>query len=51
MARQRSFTSYVADRFYNELFAAINDFAEDNLDDLNLRLYQVNNRNKINSCY
>ena len=42
MARQRSFTSYVADRFYNELFAAINDFAEDNSDDLNLRLYQVN---------
>lgn len=42
MARQRSFTSYVADRFYNELFAAISDFAEDNTDDLNLRLYQVN---------
>ena len=30
MARQRSFTSYVADRFYNELFADISDFAEDN---------------------
>lgn len=30
MARQRSFTSYVADRFYNELFAAINDYAETN---------------------
>lgn len=42
MARQRSFTSYVADRFYNEMFAAINDFAEDSSDDLNLRLYQVN---------
>lgn len=42
MARQRSFTSYVADRFYNELFAAISDFAEENSDDLNLRLYQVN---------
>lgn len=42
MALQRSFTSYVADRFYNELFAAISDFAEENSDDLNLRLYQVN---------
>ena len=40
MARQRSFTSYVADRFYNELFAAINDYyAETNSDNLNLRLY------------
>lgn len=42
MARQRSFTSYVADRFYNELFAAINDYAETNSDNLNLRLYKVN---------
>ena len=42
MARQRSFISYVADIFYNELFAAISDFAEDNTDNLNLRLYQVN---------
>lgn len=42
MARQRSFTSYVADRFYNELFAAINDFSEDNSDNLHLRLYQIN---------
>ena len=42
MARQRSFTSYVADRFYNELFAAINDYAETNSDNLNLRIYQIN---------
>ena len=42
MARQRSFTSYVADRFYNELFAVINDYAEIKADSLNLRLYQVN---------
>ena len=35
MARQRLFTSYVADRFYNELFAAINDYAETNSDNLN----------------
>lgn len=41
MAQQRSFTSYVADRFYNELFVAINDYAEINTDNLNLRLYQV----------
>lgn len=48
MARQRSFTSYVADRFYNELFAAINDYyAETNSDNLNLRLYQVNRIGEI----
>ena len=42
MTRQHSFTSYVADRFYNELFAAINDYVETNSDNHNLRLYQVN---------
>jgi len=48
MARQRSFTSYVADRYYNELFAAINDYyAETNSDNLNLRLYQVNRIGEI----
>lgn len=47
LARQRSFTSYVADRFYNELFAAINDYAEINADNLNLRLYQVNRIGEI----
>lgn len=47
MARQRSFTSYIADRFNNELFAAINDYAEINSDNLNLRLYQVNKIGEI----
>lgn len=42
MARQRSFMSYVSDRFYNELFAAIKDHIEGNADDLNLRLNKVN---------
>lgn len=42
MARQCSFTSYVADKFNNELFAVINDYAETNSDNLNLRFYQVN---------
>lgn len=42
MARQRSITNYVADRFYNELCTTINDYSETNSDDLNLRLYQVN---------
>lgn len=36
-ARQRSFTSYVSDRFCNELFSAIKDHIEDNADDLNLK--------------
>lgn len=48
MARRRSFTSYVADRFNNELFAAINDYAEINSDNLNLRLYQVNKIGELN---
>lgn len=43
MTSNRSFKDYVADRLYNELFAAIKDYAEENGEDLDLRLYQIRN--------
>jgi hypothetical protein len=43
MASNRSFKDYVADRFYNEVFAAIQSYTTDNYDDLDLRLYRVRN--------
>lgn len=43
MAGNRSFKDYVADRFYNEIFAAIQSCTADNYDDLILRLYRVRN--------
>lgn len=39
LASNRSFKDYVADRFYNEVFAAIQSYTTDNYDDLDLRLY------------
>lgn len=43
MAGNRSFKDYVADRFYNELFTAIQSYISDNYDNLDLRLYRVRN--------
>ena len=43
MAGNRSFKDYVANRFYNELFTAVQSYTEDNYDDLGLRLYRVRN--------
>ena len=43
LAGNRSFKDYVADRFYNEIFAAIHSYTTDNYDDLDLRLYRVRN--------
>ncbi|WP_373844744.1 ImmA/IrrE family metallo-endopeptidase [Clostridium sp.] len=43
MAGNRSFKDYVTDRFYNELFTAIQSYTADNYDDLDLRLYRVRN--------
>lgn len=43
MAGNSSFKDYVADRFYNELFTAIQSYISDNYDDLDLRLYRVRN--------
>ncbi|MCH3964582.1 MAG: helix-turn-helix domain-containing protein [Clostridium sp.] len=43
MAGNRSFKDYVADRFYNEVFVAIQSYTTDNYDDLDLRLYKVRN--------
>lgn len=47
MGINRSFTGYVADRFYNELFASIQNYSECNYDALDLRLYRVRNIGNI----
>lgn len=43
IATNRSFRDYVADRFENELFIAIQSYITDNQENLNLRLYKVRN--------
>jgi len=43
MAKDRSFTNYVADRFYNELFDAIKNFIRNDPGKLDLYLYKVKN--------
>ena len=43
MAGNRSFKDYVDGRFYNEIFSAIQTYATDNCEDLDLRLYRVRN--------
>lgn len=43
MGINRSFTDYVADRFYSELHAAIQNNIEENYDALDLRLYRIRN--------
>ncbi|TDT71554.1 helix-turn-helix protein [Hypnocyclicus thermotrophus] len=41
MAGNRSFRDYVADRFENEMYAAIQSYATDNYNNLDLQLYRV----------
>lgn len=43
MGGKRSFTDYVAYRFYNNLFVAIKNYIEENYNALDLRLYRVRN--------
>lgn len=43
VATNRSFKEYVADRFENELFSAIENYVTENQDNLDLRLYKVRN--------
>lgn len=47
MASNRSFKDYVADRFYNELFAATESYTAENYENLDLRLYRVRNIGSI----
>ncbi|MEG0736310.1 MAG: hypothetical protein RR441_05545 [Longicatena sp.] len=47
MAHNHSFTEYVAKQFYNELYGAIDNYLQENKDDLDLRLYRVNNIDTI----
>lgn len=48
MIQNRSFTEYVAKQFYNELYEAINNYLQENKDDIDLRLYRVKNIDTIN---
>lgn len=43
MAKNRSFKDYVADKFEDELFAAIQSYVEEYYDALDLRLYKIQN--------
>jgi len=43
LAGNRSFKDYVADRFGNGLYAAIEGYTSENYNELNLRLYKVRN--------
>jgi len=43
VATNRSFKEYVADRFENELFIAIENYVTENQENLDLRLYKVRN--------
>ncbi|AND85594.1 transcriptional regulator [Clostridium tyrobutyricum] len=43
MSGNRSFKEYVAERFYNEMFATVQSYTGDNYDDLDLRLYRIRN--------
>lgn len=43
MGQNRSVTDYAANRFYNELFVAMQDYVRENGDDLDLQLYRIKN--------
>ncbi|EKF35835.1 ImmA/IrrE family metallo-endopeptidase [Bacillus xiamenensis] len=47
MASSRSFKNYVAVKFEDELFTAIESFVEENKYDIDFRLYRVNNIGEI----
>lgn len=47
MLRERSFRDYVAERFYNELYDGIREFIKDNLRDVDLKLYRVQDIDEI----
>lgn len=47
MGGNRSFTDYVASRFYNEFYSAIEKYIEENLDNLDLNLRNVKNMGQV----
>lgn len=47
MAHNRSFTKYVAKKFYNELYGVIDNYLQKNKDNIDLYLYRVNNIDTI----
>lgn len=48
MVTERSFTSYIKSKFYNELFAAVQGFVSENIDILTLRLQVVEDIDEVN---
>jgi hypothetical protein len=47
MAGNRSFTDYVANRFYNELYATVESYIEKNREKLDLHLRKVHNMGEV----
>lgn len=47
MAGSRSFTDYVASRFYNEFFSALELYIEENLDNVDLKLCNVKSTGQV----
>lgn len=47
LAGNRSFTDYVADRFYNELYATVGSYIEKNREKLDLNLRRVHNMGEV----
>ena len=47
MAGNRSFTDYVANRFYNGLYATIESYIEKNRENLDLHLRRVHNMGEV----
>lgn len=41
MSKDRSFTEYISNRFYNEIFDAVSDYVISNTGKLNVRSYAV----------
>ncbi|MCQ4922227.1 helix-turn-helix transcriptional regulator [Tissierella carlieri] len=47
MAANRSFTEYVKDRFYNNLYSAVENYIEQNINNLDLKLQKVINIGEV----
>lgn len=48
MGLEHSFTNYVKEKYYNELFEALQDFITDQVENLELRLNVVEEIDEVN---
>lgn len=48
MAANRSFTDYVASRFYNDLYSVIEKYIEESIGSLDLNLRSIKNMGQVN---